>query len=83
MLRITKQFDTEEELRIAYRVFDKTSKGDIPLDELQNVFQYLKKDKFLGITEGEIKEILLKCDINNNGDFSYKSFLIYDFFAFI
>ena len=74
MSRKMKELNTEEELRIAYRAFDKTATGSIPIDELRNVFQYLKKDKLLGITEEEINEILLKWDINGDGDVDYKGF---------
>ena len=35
MSRTMNQVDTEEELRIAYRVFDKNEQGDIAADELR------------------------------------------------
>lgn len=85
MSRTMKQLNTEEELRIAYRAFDKTATGSIPIDELRNVFQYLMKDKLLGITEEEINEILFKWDINGDGDVDYKGFdnFLSSFFYFL
>ena len=66
------QVDTEEELRTAYRVFDKNDQGDIPADELRNVFQYLSKEKILGISENEIREMLKGWDTDGDGDVDYE-----------
>ena len=59
MSRTMNQVDTEEELRIAFRVFDKNEQGDIAADELRNVFEYLSRNQLLGITEDEIKEMVI------------------------
>ncbi len=57
------QVDTEEELRIAFRIFDKNEQGDIPADELRNIFEYLSKENMLNISEEEIRgcEIIYFC----------------------
>lgn len=65
------QVDTEEELRIAFRVFDKNEQGDIASDELKNVFEYLSREQLLGITEDEIKEMLGNWDTDGDGDVDY------------
>jgi Ca2+-binding EF-hand superfamily protein len=38
------QVDTEEELKIAFRVFDKNDQGDIAADELRKSFNRIKLD---------------------------------------
>jgi calmodulin len=55
MSRTMNQVDTEEELRIAFRIFDKNEQGDIPGDELRNIFEYLSKENMLNISEEEIR----------------------------
>ncbi len=55
MLRSLKQVDTQEELRMIFRVFDKNSEGCIPTDELRSVF--LRLDD---VTQEEIEEMLGK-----------------------
>ena len=55
MSRTMNQVDTEEELRIAFRIFDKNEQGDIPADELRNIFEYLSKENMLNISEEEIR----------------------------
>jgi Ca2+-binding EF-hand superfamily protein len=63
MSRTMNQVDTEEELRIAFRIFDKNEQGDIPADELRNIFEYLSKENMLNISEEEIRgcEIIYFC----------------------
>ena len=39
MSRTMNQVNTEEESRIAYRVFDKDTDGNIPRDEIKNVLE--------------------------------------------
>ena len=53
------QVDTEEQLRIAFRIFDKNEQGDIPADELRNIFEYLSKENMLNISEEEIRGLKL------------------------
>lgn len=75
------QVDTEEELRTAYRVFDKNEQGDIPADELRNVFQYLSKEQILGISEEEIREMLRGWDTDGDGDVDYEGIFEILFFS--
>lgn len=72
MSKAMDQVNTEEEFRIAFRVFDKNKQGDIPADELRNVFDYLRKEKLLGISEDECEGLLRKWDKDGDGDVDYK-----------
>lgn len=71
MSRTINQVDSDEELKIAFRVFDKNDQGDIPADELKNIFEYLSKEKLLGITQDEIREMVKGWDTDGDGDVDY------------
>lgn len=53
MLRSLKNVDTQEELKMIFRVFDKNPDGCIPTDELRSVFHRLDD-----VTQDEIEEML-------------------------
>ena len=69
--------NSEEDLRYAFRVFDKNSQGDIPADELRNVFNYLRKEELLGITEEDCEDLFKKWDKDGDGDVDYNGKLIF------
>ena len=77
----TNQDMTEEEMREAFRVFDKDSDGNIPEAEMRNVLATLKTST--DITEEEIDEIILLGDADENGcfdmggNFCFKYFFVY------
>ena len=60
------QINVNEELKLAFRVFDKDSNGNIPTDELRNIFQSID-----GTTEEEIKELIEICDSDGNGGIDF------------
>ena len=41
------QVDTDEELKIAFRVFDKNEQGDIAADELRNIDLFSNSISFI------------------------------------
>ena len=72
MSRAMKQINSEEDLRIAFRTFDKNQQGDIPADELRHVFDYLRNEKMLQVSKNEIEDLLTKWDIDGDGDVDFK-----------
>ena len=54
-----------------FKVFSNL-KGDIPSDELRNVFEYLTKEKLMGISEAQIQEMLSAWDADSDGDVDFK-----------
>jgi len=63
----TNQDMTEEEMREAFRVFDKDADGNIPEAELRNILASLGED----ITEEEIEELILAADADGDGGINY------------
>ena len=68
---------TEEEMREAFRVFDKDEKGNIPEAEMRNVLTSLGEN----LTDEEIEELILAGDVDGDGCFNYEGFLLETFFA--
>ena len=67
----TNQEMTEEEMREAFRVFDKDGEGNIPEAELRNILSALGED----ITEEEIEELILEGDADGDGCINYGEFI--------
>ena len=63
----TNQDMSEEEMREAFRVFDKNEDGNIPEAELRNILLSLGAD----ITEEEIEELILTGDADGDGCINY------------
>ena len=80
--RVMNQINVNEELKIAFRAFDKDSNGNIPTEELRNVFESID-----GVTQEEIKELIEICDSDGNGGIDFEgmffSFLITNIFKLI
>ena len=67
----TNQEMTEDEMREAFRVFDKDERGNIPEAEIRNVLAALGED----ITEEEIEELILEGDADGDGCINYGEFI--------
>lgn len=72
MLRSLSQVDTQEELRMIFRVFDKDPQGNIPTEELRNVFKHLDN-----VTREEIEEMLGECDTDGDGGVNFEGKFIF------
>lgn len=68
MSRTMNRVDTEEELRLAFRVFDKDSNGNIPRDELKNVFEFIEDE----LNAEDIKDIIERIDSQADGGINYE-----------
>ena len=66
MTKYVKSSDTEEELRQAFRVFDKDNNGHVDVNEIRNILQDLDK-----LNEQEINEMLYICDSDQDGRINY------------
>ncbi|XP_069109317.1 calmodulin-beta-like [Argopecten irradians] len=63
--------DEEEELRQAFRVFDKTGCGYISASDLRAVLQCMGED----LTEDEIDEMIAEVDIDGDGRIDFEEFI--------
>jgi len=70
MVKKMQESDTENEVREAYRVFDKERSGHISAQEFRMVFRALPER----LTEQEIDEMLRAADEDGNGEFEYEEF---------
>merc|ERR1712018_896821 len=70
MVKKMQETDTENEIREAYRVFDKERTGMIEASEMRMIFSALP-DK---LSAEEIDEMLTTADKDGNGAFSYDEF---------
>ena len=61
------QTDPEQELREAFRVFDKNGDGFISADELRIVMTSLGER----LTDAEVDDMLKEADTNNDGKIDY------------
>lgn len=66
MTKYVKACDTEEELRLAFRVFDKDSSGFVDVTEIKNILRGHDK-----LSEREIDEIIYICDGDSDGRINY------------
>lgn len=68
MARKMRDSDTEEELREAFRVFDKDENGYISAAELHHVMTNLGEK----LTEEEVDEMIREADIDGDGQVNYE-----------
>lgn len=77
MARMLNEVDTEEEIREAFRSFDKTAQGSIPEQELRQVLKYIMtiESLELDLTEEEIEEIIAYADTDGDGLINFNEFV--------
>lgn len=68
MAKKMKDTDSEEEMREAFRVFDKDGNGFISAAELRHVMTNLDEK----ITEEEVNEMIKEADIDGDGHVNYE-----------
>jgi calmodulin len=71
MSRKMKDTDTEEEIREAFKVFDKDGNGYISAAELRHIMQTLGEK----LTDEEVDEMIREADINHDGMIDYNEFV--------
>lgn len=64
MARTVKEVDNEEELKNAFKVFDKDGSGTISAIELRSVLQHLGEN----LTDDDLDEMLKMADKNGDGN---------------
>ena len=68
MARKMKDTDSEEEIREAFRVFDKDGNGFISAAELRHVMTNLGEK----LTDDEVDEMIREADIDGDGQVNYE-----------
>ncbi|NWQ72140.1 CALMS protein, partial [Neopipo cinnamomea] len=71
MARRMRDADGEEEIREAFRVFDKDGNGYISAAELRHVMTNLGEK----LTDEEVDEMIKEADCNNDGQVNYEEFV--------
>jgi len=71
MARKMKDTDSEEEIREAFRVFDKDGNGFISAAELRHVMTNLGEK----LTDEEVDEMIREADIDGDGQVNYEGIL--------
>ena len=70
MARKMKDTDSEEEIREAFRVFDKDGNGFISAAELRHVMTNLGEK----LTDEEVDEMIREADIDGDGQVNYEGY---------
>ena len=60
--------DSEQEIKDAFRVFDKDGDGSITADELRYIMRNIGED----ITDEEIDEMIREADVDGDGQVNYE-----------
>ena len=71
MARKMKETDSEEEIKEAFRVFDKDCNGYINAAELRHVMTNLGEK----LTDEEVDEMIREADIDGDGQVNYEEFV--------
>lgn len=74
MARKMKDTDSEEEIREAFRVFDKDGNGFISAAELRHVMTNLGEK----LTDEEVDEMIREADIDGDGQVNYEGNILYN-----
>jgi calmodulin len=81
MARKMKDTDSEEEIKEAFKVFDKDGNGFISAAELRHVMTNLGEK----LTEEEVDEMIREADVDGDGQINYEEFvkmMVFIFFIF-
>ena len=73
MARKMKDTDSEEEIREAFRVFDKDGNGFISAAELRHVMTNLGEK----LTDEEVDEMIREADIDGDGQVNYEGKILF------
>ncbi|XP_075396736.1 calmodulin-alpha-like [Tenrec ecaudatus] len=71
MARKMKDTESEEEIRKAFRIFDKDGRGYISVAELRHVMTNLGEK----LTDEEINEMITEADVHGEGEVNYEEFV--------
>ncbi|CAG8685605.1 10920_t:CDS:2, partial [Racocetra fulgida] len=71
MARKVDDADNEEEMRAAFKVFDKDNNGFISKSELRDLMCNLGEN----LTQGEIDEMFREADVDGDGQINYEEFV--------
>ncbi|OPJ76413.1 calmodulin, striated muscle [Patagioenas fasciata monilis] len=71
MARKMRDTDSEEEMREAFRVFDKDGNGYISAAELRHIMTNLGEK----LTDEEVDEMIREADFNDDGQVNYEEFV--------
>lgn len=71
MARKTKDTDSEEEIREAFKVFDRDAKGSISAAELRHVLTSIGEK----LTDDEVDEMIREADEDGDGRIDYNEFV--------
>jgi calmodulin len=69
--RVPQDTDSEEELKEAFKVFDKDQNGFISAAELRHVMTNLGEK----LTDEEVEEMIREADLDGNGEVDYDEFV--------
>merc|ERR1712072_920060 len=71
MAKKMKDTDSEEEIKEAFKVFDKDGNGFIPAAELRHVMTNLGEK----LTDEEVDEMIREADVDGDGQINYEEFV--------